>query len=963
MLKQLLCSAALVTMAISASADSKVLWQSEDPAGKLVGWGDPALTLSAEEAASIKAGDYLTMTVAGVDPENGWPQVALFEGNVGWPPAMNEGVGGKEYPYVATFGVTMELADKIHANGVVFKGDGAYVSAVGLEEGTIAVGPNTVWFGPKQCNWGNPVSINKEVFANVAPYDKIVVEYDKSAPEHTLQFLFGGWGGVNIPSYEAWKTDFLTNDEEAGAYTIELKPSLTNLLWGEEGNEQEYDLFTLLKNDGLLMHGPCLVNQVLYIKGNPEYPEKLNFTLNGKEELPGITVTQEMEPYDGDDYLTVKITGKSEADEITLDMATPEGWDGMMVYSSYDGETAEINPLQAKAPVKEGDDYWMPLSFAGWLTPGNTITLPVDGEEWTASAYLVKDEQVYMINIDFIFDVEPIVPKYPESIEFTLNGNKGLEGVTVRQEKDAEGALKIDVTGKSVSEKITMDFETPAGWTGMLIMDAFGFGEIKQNISKVATETISLESAYNMGFKKGNEITYDVDGEYNYAQIALYKGNEVYLPFVDFTFEVGKEIVNPAIPESIDITTFVKGLKVDQERDEEDGSIYIDITGTIAEEEFDVVLDVPEGWDGFVTLPYSEGITVGDYQEVSPRKIGAYDHDWVSLEDALAEGYVKGNKLTIKASGNYEFAFTYLYKGDQMDYNAYIGITAKVNQGEPDDSEDLIVKNQAAYDAVILNLDALLEKYEAAVADIKEKNPDFDFSMYEEIPSMIEETKQYAEMALNAANEDGAPFSEYFYGSVEEIEGFISMMLMEADPAPEFPSTFDVTLSNNAGIEMTTDDSQGVFIITVTGKSAEQEITVTVAVPEGFDGFMHMSDLDMMDPGIGGGPLSTRSEEPEWYPISWVLEEGMKVGNTMTFPVDGQNYAGQFYPCKHGLVDINNQINVEFEVEYDPTVGVSVVNAAENATYYDLQGNKIAKPANGIYVKVVDGKATKVAVK
>ncbi|MDE6786958.1 MAG: hypothetical protein K2J46_07970, partial [Muribaculaceae bacterium] len=352
------------------------------------------------------------------------------------------------------------------------------------------------------------------------------------------------------------------------------------------------------------------------------------------------------------------------------------------------------------------------------------------------------------------------------------------------------------------------------------IMDAFGFGEIKQNISKVATETISLESAYNMGFKKGNEITYDVDGEYNYAQIALYKGNEVYLPFVDFTFEVGKEIVNPAIPESIDITTFVKGLKVDQERDEEDGSIYIDITGTIAEEEFDVVLDVPEGWDGFVTLPYSEGITVGDYQEVSPRKIGAYDHDWVSLEDALAEGYVKGNKLTIKASGNYEFAFTYLYKGDQMDYNAYIGITAKVNQGEPDDSEDLIVKNQAAYDAVILNLDALLEKYEAAVADIKEKNPDFDFSMYEEIPSMIEETKQYAEMALNAANEDGAPFSEYFYGSVEEIEGFISMMLMEADPAPEFPSTFDVTLSNNAGIEMTTDDSQGVFIITVTGKSA-----------------------------------------------------------------------------------------------------------------------------------------------
>ncbi|MDE6479826.1 MAG: DUF349 domain-containing protein, partial [Muribaculaceae bacterium] len=276
-------------------------------------------------------------------------------------------------------------------------------------------------------------------------------------------------------------------------------------------------------------------------------------------------------------------------------------------------------------------------------------------------------------------------------------------------------------------------------------------------------------------------------------------------------------------------------------------------------------------------------------------------------------------------------------------------------------STNLEEANQAAYEAVIAELDALQEKYDAAVAKIKEVNPDFDLTEWEEIGNMIESYKDYAAQALAAANEDGEAFQFPFDGT--EIEAYISMMLMEADPAPEFPTTFDVTLSNDAGVELTTDDTQGVFIINVTGHSSEEEITVTLALPEGFDGVMHMSVLDMMDPGIGGGPLTTRADEPEWCPISWALEEGLKDGNTMTFPVDGENYAGQFFLCKNGLVDLNNNVNVEFEVAYDATVGVSGINVSEKATYFDMNGKQIAKPAKGIYVKIVDGKATKVVVK
>ncbi len=45
------------------------------------------------------------------------------------------------------------------------------------------------------------------------------------------------------------------------------------------------------------------------------------------------------------------------------------------------------------------------------------------------------------------------------------------------------------------------------------------------------------------------------------------------------------------------------------------------------------------------------------------------------------------------------------------------------------------------------------------------------------------------------------------------------------------------------------------------------------------------------------------------------------------------------------------------------TSGVGSVNAADKASYYDLNGNQISTPKAGMYIKVVDGKATTVVVK
>lgn len=271
MLKQLLLSAAVAAVAFTASAETKVLWSAENAeTGELATWGQPLLSLTPEQSSEIKLGDVLTYTVVSVDPENGWPQVAVFEGGIGWPPVANVGVGGKSsYPYVAEFPVAGALAD-ILDKGIDFKGDGAYVSQIALVTSDKVYDPNTVWFGPKACGWGDGISFSNEFFAEVKAGDQIVVEYDKEASEHTLQFLFGGWSGLNLPTYESWKMPFMNVDEEAGTITIDLIADLGKLEWEVDGEAKEYDLFALLKEGGLIMHGPCTVDAILYIPA-PDY--------------------------------------------------------------------------------------------------------------------------------------------------------------------------------------------------------------------------------------------------------------------------------------------------------------------------------------------------------------------------------------------------------------------------------------------------------------------------------------------------------------------------------------------------------------------------------------------------------------------------------------------------------------------------------------------------------------------
>ncbi len=140
----------------------------------------------------------------------------------------------------------------------------------------------------------------------------------------------------------------------------------------------------------------------------------------------------------------------------------------------------------------------------------------------------------------------------------------------------------------------------------------------------------------------------------------------------------------------------------------------------------------------------------------------------------------------------------------------------------------------------------------------------------------------------------------------------LSINLTKAQASdPVFPSSFGVDLSVE-GLEVTQTVDQDVYTIVVEGECAEEEFTVTLAVPDGWDGFVGMTDVDY-NPDYE--PMKSRAAESEWVPVEALLEFGMKTGNSFTFPVDNDAHYAQLYLYKGDMADEANQVVVEIYVE------------------------------------------------
>lgn len=171
-----------------------------------------------------------------------------------------------------------------------------------------------------------------------------------------------------------------------------------------------------------------------------------------------------------------------------------------------------------------------------------------------------------------------------------------------------------------------------------------------------------------------------------------------------------------------------------------------------------------------------------------------------------------------------------------------------------------------------------------------------------------------------------------------------------------------LTVECDAQMTTTNDNDFGMPNTTVNVTTASESATITVNIPEGWTAIWH-SPLEHGDSGIGEAALR-RAAAAEWITTAEWAQYGFKKANVFTIPANGEEQEIQCYLESDGKVDVANQYMLSVTVKKDTSSAVEEIEAADaDAVYYDLQGNKVENPANGIYVKVANGKAAKVFVK
>lgn len=181
---------------------------------------------------------------------------------------------------------------------------------------------------------------------------------------------------------------------------------------------------------------------------------------------------------------------------------------------------------------------------------------------------------------------------------------------------------------------------------------------------------------------------------------------------------------------------------------------------------------------------------------------------------------------------------------------------------------------------------------------------------------------------------------------------------------PAFPETFDITVSSS-GITVEQFEDQGVYTIQIGGKSETKEFTVTLAVPAGWDGFIGMSEGDSDPSEIEPLKMVTAEDEEEigWEPTDLLEANNMKKGNVLKYAADGNDYRAMLYLYK-GTEAYMRQIQLEINVTEGDTDAVQTIESTDtHVRYFNLQGVEVINPQNGIFVKIVNGKAHKVTVK
>ena len=476
------------------------------------------------------------------------------------------------------------------------------------------------------------------------------------------------------------------------------------------------------------------------------------------------------------------------------------------------------------------------------------------------------------------------------------------------------------------------------------------------------------------------------------------------------------EAVAPEFPEEFAVAVSDENIEISQELEGTDYYIYVN--GETEADTVTVTVEVPEGWDGFYAAVWGEDSGEGDatpYARAKASSIDTSDEDmWMPLE-YLTEGMPLKDTNTLTFPVGEEgmsMGIMFLYKGDKALYlpiNVMPSITKAEVAAAPEfpeefvvavsdenlevsqelDGEDyyIYVNGETESDTVTVTVE-VPEGWDGFYAAVwGEDSGEGDATPYARAKAASVDTSdedmwmplEYLTEGMPLKDTNTLTFSVgeegmsmgimFLYKGDNALYLPINVMPSITKPEPpaelEFPEELTISASvPGLSISQTRVDVDYTQV-TIAGSTDAESVTITFEVPEGWDGFYGMTSSEF-DPGDAEPLAKARKaaatdDEDMWMPAEMLPQmiPGMKKTNTLTFTTDEEEQTGMLFLYKGDQVYMH-QIAVNFDV----TTGIDAIEAVDSAArYFNLQGVEVKNPETGVYVKVANGKVSKVIVK
>lgn len=572
---------------------------------------------------------------------------------------------------------------------------------------------------------------------------------------------------------------------------------------------------------------------------------------------------------------------------------------------------------------------------------------------------------------------------------------------TFRGEKDASASLNptYSKSAARVYANSTFTITVPEGYTvTKLVFDEKNTARTAPLTANKGTVTwnSTTETQTWEGSVTGDDIIISVPATGTLGTDKTKAAQFCFSQITIFYEEAQEEIQEPVFP--------AEGLTFTSEEGDiiseitEEGQEVMAILET--ENDFAVVnVEIPETFDAiyYVSL---EGMYMSSNK--APRKANKYTEEWPSVEE-LGEsmpGLTEGTQIQVPADGE-EHGY-YVFAGvEGRIYYYMVSLTALAEkvvepvfpaeglkftseEGEvisayDEDQEAFIaIATLATYnDSAVINVEIpeTFNKIYYTSLDYmymkSNKAPRKANKFTQDWPSLEDLKGEGGMPYLTEGTQievpaDGESHAYYVFAGVDEKIFYYPVMLMATatELEPQFPAEGINFTSKHGTLHSFIVDGQQM----VAGEleTTDAYAVIDIELPIGFNSVHHFDahyDIDIDDPNDDDAPAYAPKKATRFE--GWATSEEMDVELTndvqIQVPNDGRQHNYYVFLGKNGYIHQSPAL-VQVRVYNRPT-GVDGVEAAEEAEYYTLQGVKVANPEKGFYIKVANGKATRVYVK